>query len=74
MRYIGWIGCLGFALVGLYQQSVINSMEHNTIISAKFNEPITIQEGKELIRIKSTGANNQTIKSKCGCIGAKRSD
>jgi hypothetical protein len=74
MRYIGWIGCLGFALVGLYQQSVINSMEDSYMISAKFNEPITIQEGKELIRIKSTGTQNQTIKSKCGCIGARRSD
>jgi hypothetical protein len=71
MRYIGWLGCLSFGLVGLYQQSVINSMEDSYMISAKFNEPITIQEGNELIRIKSTGAKKQTIKSKCGCIGAK---
>ena len=74
MRYIGWLGCLGFALVGLYQQSVINSISDHHMISAKFNEPITIQEGKELIMIKSTGAEKQTIKSKCGCIGAKRVD
>jgi hypothetical protein len=63
MRYIGWLGCLGFALVGLYQQSVINSMEHNIMISSKFNEPITIQEGKTLIRIKvSTDTQKQIVK------------
>jgi hypothetical protein len=74
MRYIGWLGCLSFGLVALYQHSVIVSMEDSYMISAKFNEPITIQEGNELIRIKSTGTKKQTIKSKCGCIGAKRVD
>lgn len=63
MRYIGWIGCLGFALVALYQHSVIVSMENSTMISAKFNEPITIQEGKKLIRIKaSTDTKKEIVK------------
>jgi hypothetical protein len=63
MRYIGWLGCLGFALVGLYQQSVINSMEHNTVISAKLNEPIILQEGEKLIRVKaSTDTKKEIVK------------
>ena len=63
MRYIGWLGCLGFALVGFYQQSVINSMEHNTVISAKLNEPIILQEGEKLIRVKaSTDTKKEIVK------------
>lgn len=46
MRYIGWLGCLGFALVGLYQQSVIDSIENHHSISAKFHEPIKIKDKK----------------------------
>ena len=49
MKTIGWMGCLGFALVGLFQQSVINTMEKNYMESAKYSIPIVKETNKSKV-------------------------
>lgn len=56
MKYIAWGGCLGFAMVVLFQNSVIRTMEDSYMKSYKYNCPI-IKQPKESKTIEPTSFN-----------------